>query len=82
MSCTRWSERSASSVSPAHYEALLRFLPRKNERLSGNLYHDLTASMPRITLDLSDKSGALLLKSMACGVGEVTVRFVARNPAG
>jgi hypothetical protein len=71
-----------SAISPARYEALLRFLPRKKVRLSGNPYHDLAASMPRITFDLSDKSGALMAKSIECGVGEVTVRFVARNPAG
>lgn len=81
MSYARRSERSVSSVSPARYKALLRFLPRKKERLSGNLYPDQSASKPRITSDLSDKSGALMSKLIECGVGEVTVRFVARQPA-
>jgi hypothetical protein len=45
-------------------------LPRKKERLSESQYLDLTASKPWITLDLSDKSGALMAKSIECGVAK------------
>lgn len=67
---------------PIPCDTLLGFFPRESHRLSGNLYLDLTAPKPRITLDLSDKAKTLLAESIECGDGEVTVRFVARPAAG
>lgn len=66
---------------PLPSETLLGFLPRKKERLSGNLYLDLTAPKLRLTLDLSDKAGAFMADSIECADGELVVRFVARPQA-
>lgn len=64
---------------PIPAETIAGFLPRKTSCLSGNLYLDLTATKPRLTLDLSDRANNLLADSLECGDGEVTVRFVAQQ---
>ncbi|MEN0110299.1 MAG: hypothetical protein AAF805_06210 [Planctomycetota bacterium] len=60
-----------------------RFLPSERSRVSGNLYLDLTAGRPRLTLDLGDRARSLRAQSLRCLDGRVVVRFAAATaPAG
>lgn len=66
---------------PIPCQTLCGFFSPKRERLSGNLYLELTGSKPRLTLDLTDKAETLMAETVECAAGEVTVRFVARPRA-